>query len=168
MEATGGKDHVDVGIVFDVFAEGVKAGAESWDKVTLFEPGEDSIRGGLKEKVQEMGMLFEEVPEVVGDSEGDVVIMDVGQKAEGFVNPFIILEDAAGGTEAGFAGKRDDDKLVGVMGAGVFGITEFIRVTAGEHFVDGVKGVVRDFVEMLGVNGIPVVFKDLADGDFAG
>ena len=82
------------------------------------------------------------------------------------MNPFIVLQDATGVTEAGFAGERNDDRLVRMIGTGVFGITEFIRVAADEHFVDGLQGIFRDLVSMFGVNRVPVILKDLADGDF--
>lgn len=82
------------------------------------------------------------------------------------MNPFIVLQDATGVTEAGFAGERNDDRLVRMIGTGVFGITKFMRITTGEHFVDGVNGVVRDGIGMFSQDRIPVILKDLADGNF--
>lgn len=84
------------------------------------------------------------------------------------MNPFIVLKNAAGITEAGFAGKRNDAGLVGMVGAGIFGESKFLRITAGEHFVDGVDGVIRDGLFVFGQNRVPMILKNLTDRDFAG
>lgn len=84
------------------------------------------------------------------------------------MNPFIVLENTAGITEAGFAGKRNNNGLVGMVGTGVFGESQFLRIAAGEHFVDGVDGVLREGGGVFRQDRVPVILKDLADGDFAG
>lgn len=84
------------------------------------------------------------------------------------MDPFIVLQDTTGITEAGFTGEGDDNRLVRMVRAGIFGIPEFVRITAGEHFVDGIEGIIRNVLSMFGPNRIPVVLKDLADGDVTG
>ncbi len=83
------------------------------------------------------------------------------------MNPFIVLKDTAGVTEAGFTGERDDDGLVGMVRTDIFGVTEFMRVAAGEHFVDGIDGIIRNGIEMFSKNRIPVVLKDFSNSDIA-
>ena len=84
------------------------------------------------------------------------------------MDPFIILQDTAGITEAGFAGERDDGKLVRMFRAGVFGIAQAVRVTTGEHFVDGTDSVIGNGINMFGIDRVPVILKDLADGNRPG
>lgn len=84
------------------------------------------------------------------------------------MNPFIVLENAAGITEAGFAGERNNEGLVGMVRAGIFGKSQFMRVAAGEHFVDGVDGVLRNGGGVFRQDRVPVILKDLTDRDWAG
>lgn len=54
------------------------AGADGRDKVAFFEPRQDSFSGSFEEEFEQMRMLLEEVPQIIGDSEGDMIVLDVG------------------------------------------------------------------------------------------
>lgn len=83
------------------------------------------------------------------------------------MDPFIVLQDAAGVTEAGLAGEGDDAELVRMLRADIFGIAELVGIAASEHFIDGLEHIFRDGGGVFGINSLPVILKDLADGDGA-
>ncbi len=46
--------------------------------MTLLKPGEDSFSRSFEEEFEQMRMVFEEVPKVVRDGKGDMVILNIG------------------------------------------------------------------------------------------
>lgn len=153
---------MDMRIKFEVFTEGMKARADGRNKMALLKPRKNSLGGGFKKEVKKMQVLLKNKPEIVGSGKGDMIIWDVGKKTQGFRHPSIGLQDAAGVAEAGFAGERNDFKLMGMFWAGILGVTKSIRVTAAEHFVDGVNDIIRKRMSMLVEDRRPMILKDLA------
>lgn len=72
------EDHVNMGVEVQLFAEGMQAGTDGGDEMTFLKPGENSFGGGFEEEFQERRMLPKDIPEVIRDGEGDMVVSDVG------------------------------------------------------------------------------------------
>ena len=53
------------------------AGTDSGGKMTFFEPGEDTFGGRLEKEFKQVRMKFKEIPEIVRDGEGDMVVFNV-------------------------------------------------------------------------------------------
>ena len=161
-ETSFGYDHMDVRIKFDVFTESMKARADSRSETAFLKPRKNSLSRGFKKEVKKMQMLLKNKPEIVWGGKGDMIILDVWKKRQGFRHPSIGLQDAAGVAEAGFAGERNDFKVMGMFWAGILGVTKSIRVTAAEHFVNGVNDIIRKRMSMLVEDRRPMILKDLA------
>ncbi len=79
--------------------------------------------------------------------------LDLGDE---FISQFF----AAGVTEIGFTGIRDETALPGVVWALIDMVAQFFWVSAGKHFVDGVDDILGEVLVFSEVIG-PMAFKDL-------
>ena len=152
---------MDRRIEFEVFAEGMQARADGRNKLALLKPRKNRLGAGFKKEVKKMKVLLKNKPEIVGSGEGDMIIWDVWKETQGFRHPSIGLQDAAGVAEAGFARERNDFKLIRMFWADILGVTQGIRVTAAEHFIDGIDGIIGKIASLLVENRRPMVLEDL-------
>lgn len=133
-ETAAGDDDVEVGIPFEIAAEGVEDREDARPVSALLGEGEQGVVQGLEEGV-ECGFAVElnPVPQFAGQGKDEVLIGHIQEFRQGLLDPAIGGGLAAGGTEAGFAGVGNAAGE-GTLGAAVFFVAP--ACAAQQHSAD--------------------------------
>ena len=169
MNASCGHQDMQVGVVMAGASGGLQDDDVSDIKLSATAGGQNVLEAGMSgphEGAEPFGITKEPEPQRFRHGQNHMAIGDPWQQASADeIGPSVGVPLGTGQAEAGFAGKCDASYLAAVA-ASVLDKAHLVRITAVEHFLDGVViiGTVKFGMRLL--KRIPVIIKNLLESVF--
>ncbi len=152
---------MDVNVAFQIAAECMENGGYRRQESQFCAEGEERLRAGGEDGIQQRPFLKEQLTELGRYGEGDVKIGAVWEKFVHLCDPSVNLDLGADRAEAAFAGSGNVADLVRVIWAGERGESETLRISAVYDLPDIEGHVPLDLTAIEGKEVIPVFLEDL-------